>query len=459
MSAIDAFMSTWSNARSTLGEGTPQDGRAFDNSAQLRQMQTATESAAAGPTWSGPAADAYADANSGQGRVLGQMAGLDQRLGGEVDRSAAVVVAGRQNLDNVKRWVQDAASAVPEGANRDQALVPIARKGIGDVADVVAKTHSDLNAIGARIGALADEYRKLQGDKANGSGGPQFAGPDPKNPGSGDPAPTNKYEQALREAGLLSGPRPTGRYQEWLQNAQRRGIPPETIVEIARQQHLTPDSFTVLDKMEEIKDPDGKSFFLVPKGASADEIRRATLMTYVLNCGTDYGAAPGQKDFAETPYSAAEVDRIARRQMANGWSYAGAWAIEQTGGSLVTTPNGMLMGLGGKVQDTLSCQGGTTYGDIFMVNIDHSADPAQQLRDIVRSGRSWEVDSNGMPYPNGDLDLDRLLHHEERHSQQYARFGLLGMGVGYTEEEIRRGIFGGFNWFEKDAGLHDGGYE
>lgn len=241
------------------------------------------------------------------------------------------------------------------------------------------------------------------------------------------------------------------------------GVPPQTIVNIARQQHITPDSFAVLDKMEEIKDPDGKSFFLMPKGASPDDIRRATLMTYILNCGTDYGSAgqqPGvHNDFPETPYSAAEVDRIARRQMANGWSYAGAWAVEHTGGSLVTTPNRMLMGLGGKIQDTLSCQGGTTYGDIFMVNIDHCADPAQQLRDIVHSGWVWDTDSNGNPIENRNLDLDRLLHHEERHSQQYARFGPLGMAAGYAEEEIRRRIFGGFNWCEKDAALHDGGYQ
>ncbi len=269
----------------------------------------------------------------------------------------------------------------------------------------------------------------------------------------------NKYEQALRDAGLSSGPSPTGRYKEWLENARRRGIPPETIVDIARQQHITPDSFKVLDNMEEIKDPDGKSFFLIPKGNGVDDVRMATLMTYVLNCGTDYGTAPGTKDFAETPYSAAEVDRVAHRQIANLWSYFGASAIENTGGSLVTTPNGILMGLGGKIQDTLSRQGGTTYGDVFMVNIDHSADPAEQLRKIVHSGLAWGTDSGGNPVPDQQLDLDRLLHHEERHSQQHARFGPIAMGVAYAEEQVRVGIFGGTNWFEKDAGLHDGGYE
>lgn len=228
------------------------------------------------------------------------------------------------------------------------------------------------------------------------------------------------------------------------------------MVEIARQQRITPDSFAVFDGMEEIKDRDGKSFFLIAKGASLADIRKATLMTYILNAGTDYGAAPGIKDYAETPYSAAEVQRIAARQADNLWSYGGAWAIESTGGSLVSTPNGMLMGLGGRIQDTLSCQGGTTYGDVFMVNVDHAAAPADQLRTIVHSGVAEGADNTGDPARNERLDLDRVLHHEERHSQQYARLGPVAMGIAYGEEALRTGLFGGDNWFEKDAGLRDG---
>ena len=158
-------MSTWSNARDTLGHGTPQEGAPFDNSAQLRQMQTTVASAAPGDRWTGSAADSYGDANSKQGRMLGQMAGLDQRLGAEVDRSAAVVAAGRQNLDGVKQWVLDAAAAVPQSDQREQQLLPIARKGIGDVADVVKQTHGDLNAIGGRIQAIGNEYKDLGDDK------------------------------------------------------------------------------------------------------------------------------------------------------------------------------------------------------------------------------------------------------------------------------------------------------
>lgn len=116
------------------------------------------------------------------------------------------------------------------------------------------------------------------------------------------------------------------------------------------------------------------------------------------------------------------------------------------------------MGLGGsRIADQFSQQGGTTYGDIFMVNIDHSAGPAQQLRQIVGSGHSW-YDVGGKP-ADSRWDLDRVPHHEERHSQQWARLGTERMTAAYLAEAARVKIFGGTNWFEKDAGLRDGGYE
>jgi len=161
MGPIEAFNATWSQARATMGEGAPQDGSALDNSAQLRQMQSQVQAAAPGERWTGAAADGYADANDGQARRLGQLAELDQQLAAEVSRSAQAVTAGRQNLDSVKQWVLDAAASVPEGENREQQLLPIARKGIGEVADVVKQTNGDLNAIGARIRTIGNQYRQL----------------------------------------------------------------------------------------------------------------------------------------------------------------------------------------------------------------------------------------------------------------------------------------------------------
>jgi hypothetical protein len=251
-----------------------------------------------------------------------------------------------------------------------------------------------------------------------------------------------------------------GYSKKWLENAERRGVPSAVVVEIARRHAITPESFEILEEMEEITDPDGKSFFLIPPRTNGDDARNATLMTYVVNAGTDYGTAGKQPgDLPETPYSAAEVARIINRQEANGWSYIrDVGYVDRNGGRLVTTPNGMLMGLGGNwIQKQFSQRGGTTWGDIFMVNIGNLTDPAEQLRQIVQSGHAWYTDESGKPLES-NLDLDRLLHHEERHCQQWAAKGYAGMLRDYGWELIREWVFGKRNRLEEDAGLSDGGY-
>jgi hypothetical protein len=251
-----------------------------------------------------------------------------------------------------------------------------------------------------------------------------------------------------------------GYHRKWLENAERRGVPPEVTSEIALWHDITPERFRVLEKLAEINDPDGKSFFLIPAGTSGDEAREAVLMTYVLNAGTGYGRAGGQPaDFPETPYSAAEVRRIIERQQANSWSYdQDVGFVEGNGGCLVTTPNGMLMGLGGNwIQRQFSRQGGTAWGDIFMVNVDAPTGPADQLRQIVESGHAWFIDGNGKPVES-NLALDRVLHHEELHCQQWATKGYAGMIAAYIWEVLRDKAFGKTNRLERDAGLSDGGY-
>lgn len=272
----------------------------------------------------------------------------------------------------------------------------------------------------------------------------------------------SRYEQALRDAGLLSGPTSLA-YAQWLANAQRQGVAPAVIAEIVRQRDINPDSFTVLQTMDEIKDPVGKSFFLIPPRTSGDDARQAALMTYVLNAGTDYGKAGSQpgvtNDFPETPYCAAEVQRIVDRQHANRWSYHhDVGFVDRNGGRLVATPNGMLMGLGGNwIQRLFSQQGGTAWGDIFMVNVSSPADPAGLLRLIVESGHAWFSDENGRPFET-NLSLDRVLHHEERHCAQWAAKGYARMIKDYGWEMARERIFRNINRLEEDAGLSDGGY-
>jgi hypothetical protein len=243
-------------------------------------------------------------------------------------------------------------------------------------------------------------------------------------------------------------------HERWLENAERQGVPSEVVTEIARRHDITADSFRVLEKFTEIKDPHGKSFFLVPAGTTGGDARNAALITYILNAGTGYGRADGRPaDFPETPYSAAEVRRIMHRQKANSWSYdQDVGFVDRNGGRLVTTPNGILMGLGGNwIQRQFSRQGGTAWGDIFMVNVGvnskASPGPADRLRQIVESG-----------HLRSNLPLDRVLHHEELHSQQWAARGHAGMIAAYVWEVLRDKVFGRSNRLEEHAGLTDGGY-
>lgn len=267
-----------------------------------------------------------------------------------------------------------------------------------------------------------------------------------------------EMEQALREAGLLSGPPVAGHYRQWLENAVRRGVSIDTITEIVAEHHITPADFEILDGMEEIReDEDGdgifKSYFLLPTGISGADAAQAIRMTYLMNAGTDYGTEAETTDFAPTPYGSAELRRISDRQQENSWSYTeDVGFVHGNGGRLVTTPNGMMMGLGGNVvQDQFSQGGGTAWGDTYMMDIDDPQDPAQQLREVATSGHVWGEGDDG-PY-RGDLDLDRLLHHEERHSQQWADEGHPGFLASYVWERATGG-----NETEEDAGLSDGGY-
>ena len=161
MSVLNAFLSTWSSARSTFGEGAPETGARYDQSAALRAMQSNVESAAPGSTWTGSAAGAYGTANTNHGDVFGRLAGLDRRLGAQVDQSSQVVDAGRRNLDSVRRWVIDAAASLPPGKNREQMLLPIVQKGLGQLSEIVTTSHGDLDEIAGRIRGIGAEYDEL----------------------------------------------------------------------------------------------------------------------------------------------------------------------------------------------------------------------------------------------------------------------------------------------------------
>jgi hypothetical protein len=94
VSALNAFLATWSRARDTVGSGAPQTGETFDQSGPLQSLAATAHTAAPGPHWSGGAATAYDGKNTAHAQVIGHLAGLDKRLGSHVTESAQVVSTG-----------------------------------------------------------------------------------------------------------------------------------------------------------------------------------------------------------------------------------------------------------------------------------------------------------------------------------------------------------------------------
>ncbi|WP_167759382.1 EspA/EspE family type VII secretion system effector [Mycobacterium sp. PS03-16] len=162
MSAIDGFNANWNNARETFGQGNPQPGTDFDNSSRLTGLGSGLSDAAPGSKWSGAAAANYDKANTDHQAVFTQLAVLDRKIAAQVDQSAQVVETGRQNLDNVRQWVNDAVNSLPPGKQRDQMELQIAKAGLGRLTEVVEQTNKQSNAIGQNIGNITSEYDSLK---------------------------------------------------------------------------------------------------------------------------------------------------------------------------------------------------------------------------------------------------------------------------------------------------------
>lgn len=161
MGAIEGFSTTWSQARGTFGQGVPDDGAQFDQSETLRRLQDDVTSAGPNSNWSGAGSRTYAAANAEHVRAFDGLASADQRLAVEIGNSAAVITAGRRDLETIRRWVADATRRIPDNAAGERALWQVVGKGSGEVADVIARSHGDLSAIAERIRGLGDEYDRL----------------------------------------------------------------------------------------------------------------------------------------------------------------------------------------------------------------------------------------------------------------------------------------------------------
>ncbi|WP_200820309.1 EspA/EspE family type VII secretion system effector [Mycolicibacterium houstonense] len=163
MGALDAFYTTWSQARTTFGAGAPKTGDEFDGSERLRQMQSTIESAAPDDRWQGTASQAYAAKNAEHAAVYGKLADLDQRMAAEISRAAEVVNSGRQNLEQTQSWVQSMAAALPGGQSGETMRMILARRGLSQVSDTVQQSTEEMGAIGERVRALGRVYEETAG--------------------------------------------------------------------------------------------------------------------------------------------------------------------------------------------------------------------------------------------------------------------------------------------------------
>ncbi|EHI13059.1 DUF6973 domain-containing protein [Mycolicibacterium thermoresistibile] len=179
MSALAAFLTTWSAARATFGEGTPRTGERFDHSALFHRLQAEAQTAAPGDVWTGTAADAYGAVNSEMIGVLGGLAALDVRLRAQVDSAAEVVSAGRRDLESIRQAVTTAAAALPTGTVGERMLWPIVAQGLGEITGIVRRSSGDLSQIGAELTRIGEEYRQLSEQKFGGGLPEQPAGEAP----------------------------------------------------------------------------------------------------------------------------------------------------------------------------------------------------------------------------------------------------------------------------------------
>lgn len=245
--------------------------------------------------------------------------------------------------------------------------------------------------------------------------------------------------EELREAGILDG-YVTTRHREWISWTLKSGLTPGDMVERARQEGVDQDTFEALDGATIWRTPEGRPYVRIEDASDARQLVR---LTELLN-----GGAPSTTD---------------ERRDANSWSYSSMFGINdgdaglvlRNGGALVATPEGIAMAAPGpehldvipNTVDVFAARGGTTWGEIFVVNGSYE-DPASVLEDTI---------ADGVPPPgSGAPSLERLLRHERVHSEQWARLGYSR----FIWEYLTNGPSNPCEHpLEIEAGLEDGGYQ
>lgn len=249
---------------------------------------------------------------------------------------------------------------------------------------------------------------------------------------------TEPTVELLRDAGLLDGA-PDEWYREWIRWTLASGHTPPEVVDIARHEGVTAATFAPLAGRTVWRGPDDRPYVLIDDARRARELAR---LTELLN-----GGRPGRTD--------------ARRHR-NRWSYTGLFGLNRgdagtavNRGALVATPEGTMMAAAGRRAlravpnpvDWFSARGGTTWGEIYVVNGSFD-DSAEVLRTAIESGRR--------PPGSGAPSLARLLCHERVHSEQWARYGYARFIWEYVIRHDPRKPCD--HPLEREAGLADGGY-
>ncbi len=398
MSVLDAFFSTWSRAKATFGEGTPQGGAQYDKSGVLQGLQSNLDAAAPGSRWTGGASAAYGAANTEHQRVLGELGGLDKRLSAHVDQSAEVVSAGRRDLDAVRKWVVDAAASVPQNAAGERMLMPIAQKGIGQVTDIVARTNGELNSIGGKIRGLGDEYQSL-GNQKFAKDGPQFVGPDGK---KGDEDKKSPDEVGKEDS-------------EALQNGQ---LTPEQHERLASNTTLSPEQQGALHDGKLTLPPEQMSYLQGFSRAFGDKTP-AEIKAIMDKAGPDGGRVPDVFQLASNPNIKTGLTGTqppSTTNPASGGKYALPDGIQKVIDGPVLTP----LGFGAPTHNP--------DGSIGLPELTMASQPTSGLNDLAdviqRGNRDLQVgsaldsglfdksqqlleQSNGWPVPGNDPTSDR----------------------------------------------------
>ena len=165
MSVLNAFLSTWSNARQTFGEGTRTARRAVRQAAPRCVAIAIRLWSRPRPRsrWTGGAANAYGAANTEHGRVIR----ATRRAGPAPERSRRPVSGGRRRWTSATStpcasgWWTPAAS-VPQGQAGERMRMRDRAEGDQSGQEIIQRSNGELNTISGGIRGLDESIERSE---------------------------------------------------------------------------------------------------------------------------------------------------------------------------------------------------------------------------------------------------------------------------------------------------------